>query len=1066
MMHQNKRLWTLVIVAITAALLLSAGPLSAAPAVTYSIRGYARFNGTAMSDPTVAEGVEPTIRVRDIDANEYVEDDLQIIYNEGNGHYIISGVKVKKYAVYSDFLVVGTRITLPGNYRGYGYYDLPNLTPEIYGSSYIYRTSHNTKIIMHQTKPWNNSLIDTRIGDPYRYRRHSSPVVFDWDNVNGAVKYGVRIDRRRDSDHALLATIRNEHNLIASTWTEGLLNSSYITPNHYEVTYFAYNGDGDQIGDYQTTYINGSGVNYRFKVAPKHTGPVWYVKKGAVGYNNGSSWFHAFNSLQDAIVAAADAEADNPDIDNEIWVAADVYYPDEGDAPVDNNRDSTFDLSNGVAIYGGFIGNESSRHERDWNDNVTILSGDLRQNDGADFSNNSDNSYHVVYSNNNPGTTILDGFTITAGNANEGFPENRAGGLYARSSDLAIANCRFKANSASFGGGIYAAYDGGNPTIITTAFIGNIATGAGGAIAIQHSYPLFQSCLIIGNEAESNGGGAWSLDNTGGAPEFTNCLFSGNVAGDKGGGLYQTGVGGTPNPNPPIMTNCTIANNTAGNGAGGVVSGNANDLILDSCILWGNDNNGVVDQAAQVSLSGPAAVIKYTCVEGWTGALGGPGNAGDNPMFVDDDGFDDEFGTEDDNYRLLLNSPCINTGNPAAGYEDPDGSRNDMGAYGGPWADQSGGAGSLPGSGFLFTTVGNIPTAFITDDDGNADKLIGAANLTAKQASQFHIHQYVNTPFGSTVRLHGLFGADDGVAYYEVLIADWTGSELDDDDFEPLTDTLYKVEYTYNETTHEWEAISRKIGPHPMPDGRQLYINTYEGFWSHLDVRLIWNTRRKPTGVYVLRCKGYSSGYMYPPVVIENSKDLIIRIDNSPVDATIHNVKYDEDNPNYSDIDDGEILECAIIGLTDKTENLRFTITASHPNGHLRYWQLDAIAGKNDLRGLINHQSYGPTVDDYPYWFGVDGEEFRTENAPVVAPNPPGVLKDWKRCAYQFRLRAWANVTNGYNYIFWDQFSDHYYIDFNVTGCNRADIDNNGTVDMADLNIFSLHWLETCPVVK
>jgi hypothetical protein len=34
--------------------------------------------------------------------------------------------------------------------------------------------------------------------------------------------------------------------------------------------------------------------------------------------------------------------------------------------------------------------------------------------------------------------------------------------------------------------------------------------------------------------------------------------------------------------------------------------------------------------------------------------------------------------------RLLPTSPCINAGDPAPGYNDWDGSRNDIGAYGGP----------------------------------------------------------------------------------------------------------------------------------------------------------------------------------------------------------------------------------------------------------------------------------------------------------------------------------------------------------------------------------------------
>ena len=36
------------------------------------------------------------------------------------------------------------------------------------------------------------------------------------------------------------------------------------------------------------------------------------------------------------------------------------------------------------------------------------------------------------------------------------------------------------------------------------------------------------------------------------------------------------------------------------------------------------------------------------------------------------------------NYLLLSVSPCINTGRTGAAYNDPDGTRNDMGAYAGP----------------------------------------------------------------------------------------------------------------------------------------------------------------------------------------------------------------------------------------------------------------------------------------------------------------------------------------------------------------------------------------------
>jgi len=54
----------------------------------------------------------------------------------------------------------------------------------------------------------------------------------------------------------------------------------------------------------------------------------------------------------------------------------------------------------------------------------------------------------------------------------------------------------------------------------------------------------------------------------------------------------------------------------------------------------------------------------------------GSGNFDANPLFA---------GVSD--YELQDGSPCIDTGNPGVQYDDADGSRNDMGAYGGPNGD-------------------------------------------------------------------------------------------------------------------------------------------------------------------------------------------------------------------------------------------------------------------------------------------------------------------------------------------------------------------------------------------
>jgi hypothetical protein len=65
--------------------------------------------------------------------------------------------------------------------------------------------------------------------------------------------------------------------------------------------------------------------------------------------------------------------------------------------------------------------------------------------------------------------------------------------------------------------------------------------------------------------------------------------------------------------------------------------------------------------------------MNYSCVQGWTGGLGGTGNFGKNPLFIDPDGPDGVSGNGDDNLRLTRDSPCIDAGsNPALPLDSAD----------------------------------------------------------------------------------------------------------------------------------------------------------------------------------------------------------------------------------------------------------------------------------------------------------------------------------------------------------------------------------------------------------
>src|SRR5215207_9026089 len=156
---------------------------------------------------------------------------------------------------------------------------------------------------------------------------------------------------------------------------------------------------------------------------------IHYVKWNATGANDGTSWADGYTNLQSALSAASSGD--------EIWVAAGTYKPTST-----TDRAISFTLKNGIAIYGGFDGSEILLSERDPEANLTVLSGDLNGED-VGFTNNSENSYHVVIGSGSDNTAVLDGFTITGGNANNYnimLYESYGGGLFILSGNPMLVN--------------------------------------------------------------------------------------------------------------------------------------------------------------------------------------------------------------------------------------------------------------------------------------------------------------------------------------------------------------------------------------------------------------------------------------------------------------------------------------------------------------------------------------------------------------------------------------------------------------------------------------------------
>lgn len=413
-------------------------------------------------------------------------------------------------------------------------------------------------------------------------------------------------------------------------------------------------------------------ANFRATVVPGLPS-VLYVKAGAPAGGNGFSWATAFRDLQEALCRAAGSNG----VVTQIWVAAGTYKPDRGTG----DRNASFSLQNGLSVYGGFAGTETLLSQRNIAANPTILSGDIGVANNA-----SDNSYHVVKTaSGTDATARLDGFTLSGGNANGAYPDGDGGGLFVVDGGPTIVSCTFIANSASgTGGGAF--NRNANPLYDQCTFSQNTAGAGGGGLTNWTSSATLKNCTFLGNSAPYGGG---SYNEGSGTQFYANCRFLANFAtGQSGGGLYNSGASptlvsclfsgnqanwygaavvafGTGSQNTKLV-NCTISRNTATIYGGGLAIDQSGP-VLTNVVLWGNTDSGGTTQDAQITRFGGASVsINRSIVQGWNNTLGGTGNNGSNPLFIDDNGADNLVGTLDDNLRLQAGSPALDSGDTAA----------------------------------------------------------------------------------------------------------------------------------------------------------------------------------------------------------------------------------------------------------------------------------------------------------------------------------------------------------------------------------------------------------------
>lgn len=317
------------------------------------------------------------------------------------------------------------------------------------------------------------------------------------------------------------------------------------------------------------------------------------------------SWENACR-LQTALAAAQAG--------NEIWVKAGIYKP-AADTRFPN---VSFQLKDGVALYGGFSGAETARDQRDWKTHITVLSGDLggddRTNPNGVVTNTADivgqNAYHVVFSSRVDKTAVLDGFVITAGYASQMPPNIHGfgGGMLMQAGSPTLNNLIFSGNTAGkgaayYGGGAMYISFASNPVLTHVTFIANTAGGAAGMfndrgsnpvlndVTFTHNMAIDASCMgnyagsspilndvVFDNNSSSNKG---CMVNEGKSnPTLNHVTFSNNSA-RYGAGMYNY-------QSSPTLTDVIFSNNKAGHVGGAMENEDLSNPILNKVLFSGN----------------------------------------------------------------------------------------------------------------------------------------------------------------------------------------------------------------------------------------------------------------------------------------------------------------------------------------------------------------------------------------------------------------------------------------------------------------------------------------------
>lgn len=357
-------------------------------------------------------------------------------------------------------------------------------------------------------------------------------------------------------------------------------------------------GDRISVGAYEYQYLPATRIRY--------------VKPTATGTGDGSSWDNASGDLQKMIDELADNNVSQQA--GEVWVAAGTYKP-QSQLISGMNYSASFRMRDGISVYGGFAGNETSKQERakgtmPWDfTNVTVLEAAYYESKLA-WTNSKwtvgSDSRHVVWFAPMSGeseftrVTTLDGVTVQGGYAQgntgqDDFLTDRGAGIYMDGANAYLSNCIVRENYATGnGGGVYLK----NGRVQTSLIYNNNADADGGAVYVENRGLVHRSMLT--NNSALNGAGVYlyngaeaSLDDPD-HPEYlilSTCVVSNNTV--RGNGAVYCDKGGVLMQNTITNNECVTATDATDVNASqtGGIYVDEYALVLNS-VLWNNQMQG------------------------------------------------------------------------------------------------------------------------------------------------------------------------------------------------------------------------------------------------------------------------------------------------------------------------------------------------------------------------------------------------------------------------------------------------------------------------------------------